>query len=54
MRLDEVSGMRGVKQIWRSLVARKGKDKHVDDCIDEIFERHSEHFLDRCFPDWIR
>jgi hypothetical protein len=50
MSLDEVSGMKGLKQIWRSLVARKGKDE----CIDEIFERHSLHFLERCFPDWIK
>jgi len=50
MRLDEKSGMLGLKQIYRSLVARKIKKEK----IDLIFEKHSSHFLNRCFPDWIK
>jgi len=45
---DETSGMRGLKQIWKSLEARNNKNKH------EIFEKHTSHYLNRCFQDWIK
>ena len=50
MTLDDVSGMKGLKQIYKSLVARsiKKEDK------DNIFEKHSAHFLNRCFPGWMK
>ena len=50
MRLDEVSGIRGLKQIYKSLHARKIEAWKRD----EVFERHSAHFLTRCFPDWLK
>jgi len=48
MKLDEVSGMRGLKQIYKSLEAT-GHDLWEK---EKVFSRHSAHFLNRCFPDW--
>jgi hypothetical protein len=50
MKLDAVSGMCGLKQIYKSLVARGIKKEERD----EIFEMHSAHFLNRCFPGWMK
>ena len=50
MRFDELSGMRGLKQIWHSLKTRKIEKKEAD----MIFERHSKHYLNRCFSDWMK
>jgi len=30
------------------------KGKIEEEKIDLIFEKHSSHFLNRCFPDWIK
>ncbi len=48
--MDEVHGVRGLKQIWKRVVASKREDW----IKDEIFERHSKHFIDRCFLGWIK
>lgn len=48
--MDEFSGIRGLKQIWKRVVASK-RDEWIK---DEIFERHSRHFIDRCYRDWIK
>lgn len=50
MRLDELSGMKGLRQIYKSLVARGIKKKERD----IIFEKHSAHFLNRCFSGWMK
>jgi len=50
MKYDESSGMRGLKQIWKSLCARI-KDEWVRDLL---FEKHSKHFLNRCFMGWLK
>lgn len=48
--MDEFSGVRGLKQIWRNVVAST-RDEWVK---DEIFERHSKHYIDRCHLGWIK
>jgi len=48
MKFDEVSGIRGLKQIWNSLVERDDENK------DEIFKKHVNHYLNRCFPGWMK
>jgi hypothetical protein len=50
MNLDALSGMRGLKQIYKSLVARGIKEEDRD----TIFEKHSAHFLNRCFSGWMK
>lgn len=51
-KMDPVSGMRGLKQILKCLIiCRKGSLENEEP--DETFERHSAHFLERCFPGWI-
>jgi len=50
MHLDEYHGLRGLKQIYRSLQTRM-IEKEEAECI---LERHTQHYLNRCFPDWIR
>lgn len=50
MSLDELSGMKGLKQIYKSLETI---------CLDDIeketvFSRHTAHYLNRCFPDWMK
>jgi len=49
MNLNELSGIRGLKQIWKSLSTNK-KEKEKD----KVFARHSHHFLNRCFRDWMK
>jgi hypothetical protein len=50
MKLDALAGMKGLRQIYKSLVAR-GINKEEQ---DEIFEKHSAHFLNRCFSGWMK
>jgi len=45
--MGELAGMRGLKQIARSLRYRETEKEEGDG----IFERHSQHFLNRCYPD---
>jgi len=47
---DPDAGFRGLGQILRSLHIRAVEKEEAD----EIFERHSRHFLNRCYPDWMR
>lgn len=48
--MNEVSGMRGLKQIYRSLMRN-----NIDDMEkEEVFIRHTHHFLNRCFPNWMK
>ncbi len=49
VKMDPVSGMKGLKQIAKALHSRIVQEEINK---DEIFERHSQHFLDRCYPDW--
>ena len=48
MKFDEVSGLRGLKQIWDSLLERDVENK------EEIFEIHASHYLNRCYPGWMK
>jgi len=53
MGMDELSGMNGLKQIYKSLIS-KMKDGKLTEDANTTFKRHSEHFLNRCFRDWKR
>lgn len=51
VKFDETSGMRGLKQIHRSLMIRGDitpGEKY------EVFEHHVHNYLNRCFPGWVR
>ena len=50
MKHDEVSGMRGLKQIWKSLNARIKDERERE----TVFAQHTKHFLDRCFMGWLK
>ncbi len=44
------SGVLGLKQIWKSLRTRGCEDTEAN----KIFDRHTQHFLNRCFCDWVK
>lgn len=46
---DPDSGFRGLRQIRRSMMARG-----IDVDFSEEFAKHTLHFIERCYPDWIR
>lgn len=45
---DAEVGVKGLKQIWSSLITRQCENR------DEIFERHTAHYLNRCYCDWVK
>lgn len=46
----ETEGMRGLKQIYRAMY----ESEMTPEQRDKSFEKHTHHFLNRCFPDWMR
>jgi hypothetical protein len=48
---DETSGIRGLKQIARSLVVR---GELSNEQKDGIFEHHTHNYLNRCYPGWMK
>jgi len=47
---DEDAGIRGLKQIYKSLESTGADEREKE----VTFSRHTAHYLNRCYPDWMK
>jgi hypothetical protein len=51
MKYDETTGMRGIKQIAKSLTLR---DDITPEQKEQILEHYTHNYLNRCYPGWMK